>query len=127
MSDGEARELEQLRRGVRDCLPEVEMIRDETLREQVVELHARALAETPYRRVDEIPPSGVPEGAPMTRGTQADHYRGVARMAGGITKWIELVMGSLDIDYDLLDAAALVHDAGGLLDGEMEITGAGRR
>src|SRR5205823_8920406 len=97
---------------VRECLPEVELIRDDALREQVIELHARALAETSYRRIDDIPPSGVPESPLMTRGTQADHYRGVATMALGMAKGLEEVMGDLNIDYDLLVAAALVHDVG---------------
>ena len=112
MSGIEPPELEELRQGVRESLPEIRLISDEKLREQVVELHARALAETPYRRIEAIPPSGVPEGPLMTRGTQADHYRGVATIAVGMARGLEQVMGELAIDYDLLIAAALVHDVG---------------
>jgi putative nucleotidyltransferase with HDIG domain len=112
MVDVERQQIEELKQGVRECLPEVDMIGDETLREQVIELHALALAETSYRRIDDIPPSGVPESPLMTRGTQADHYRGVATMAVGMAKGLEEVMGDLEIDYDLLIAAALVHDVG---------------
>jgi putative nucleotidyltransferase with HDIG domain len=104
--------LEELREGVRASLPEVAMIGDGTLREQVVELHALALAETDYGTIEDIPPSGVPESPLMKRGTQADHYRAVATMAVGMAKGLEDVMGGLGIDYDLLIAAALVHDVG---------------
>ncbi|HEY1367401.1 MAG TPA: HD domain-containing protein [Gaiellaceae bacterium] len=108
----ETGKLEALKEGVRASLPEVAMIKDEALREQVVELHAQALAETSYERIEDIPASGVPESPLMTRGTQADHYRGVATMAAGMAKGLEDVMGGLEIDYDLLIAAALVHDVG---------------
>jgi putative nucleotidyltransferase with HDIG domain len=108
----ETEKLEALKEGVRTSLPEVAMIKDETLREQVVELHAQALAETEYERIEDIPASGVPESPLMTRGTQADHYRGVATMAVGMARGLEDVMGGLEINYDLLIAAALVHDVG---------------
>jgi putative nucleotidyltransferase with HDIG domain len=104
--------LEKLRIGVRKSLPEVDQINDASLREKVIEVHARALAETPYERIEDIPASGVPESPLMTRGTQADHYRGTATMALGLARGLEDVMGSIGIDYDLLLAAALVHDVG---------------
>jgi putative nucleotidyltransferase with HDIG domain len=105
-------DLEELKEGVRASLPEIEQISDSALRQQVIDLHALALAETSYRRIEDIPPSGVPESPLMTRGTQADHYRGVATMAVGMAKGLEEVMGDIGIDYDLLIAAALVHDVG---------------
>jgi putative nucleotidyltransferase with HDIG domain len=104
--------LEGLAAGVRESLPEIALIKDADLREKVVEVHARALAETGFRRIEDIPPSGVPESPLMRRGTQADHYRGVATMAIGMADGLETVMGDLDIDRDLLIAAALVHDVG---------------
>jgi putative nucleotidyltransferase with HDIG domain len=112
MDGVERHEMDELRQGVRESLPEIEMIRDSELREQVVELHAVALAETQFKRIEDIPPSGVPESPPMKRGTQADHYRGVATMAVGMAKGLEDVMGEIGIDYDRLVAAALVHDVG---------------
>jgi HD domain len=75
-------------------------------------LHALALLETGDDRIDDIPPSGVPESPLMKRGSQADHYRGVATMALGMAKGLEDVMGDVAIDRDLLVAAALVHDVG---------------
>lgn len=104
--------LEDLSSGVRESLPEIALIKDAGLRQKVVEVHARALAETGFRRIEDIPPSGVPESPLMRRGTQADHYRGVATMAIGMADGLEAVMGDVDIDRDLLIAAALVHDVG---------------
>jgi putative nucleotidyltransferase with HDIG domain len=108
----ESERLARLREGVRESLPEVELIGDEELRAKVVEVHALALLETGYDRIDDIPPSGVPESPLMKRGSQADHYRGVATMALGMAKGFEDVMGDVGIDRDLLVAAALVHDVG---------------
>jgi putative nucleotidyltransferase with HDIG domain len=105
-------ELEELKQGVRASLPEIDLIKDAELRNQVVDLHALALAETRYKRIEDIPASGVPESPLMTRGTQADHYRGVATMAVGMARGLEDVMGEIGIDYDRLIAAALVHDVG---------------
>jgi len=70
--------LEELRSGVRASLPEIAQIQDDDLRDKVVEAHARALAETQFKRIEDIPASGVPDSPLMKKGTQADHYRGVA-------------------------------------------------
>jgi hypothetical protein len=90
--------LATLRDGVRESLPEINLISDEELRDQVVEVHARALAETGFLRIEDIPPSGVPGSPLMKRGTQADHYRGVATMAIGMADGMEQVMGDIGID-----------------------------
>jgi hypothetical protein len=68
MSETEPLELVELGEGVRESLPEIGLISDENVREQVVELHAHALGETPYRRIEAIPASGVPESPLMTGG-----------------------------------------------------------
>jgi putative nucleotidyltransferase with HDIG domain len=104
--------LESLRQGVRESLPEIGLIEDAALQDQVVEVHALALAETGFQRIEDIPPSGVPESSLMRHGTQADHYRGVATMAIGMADGLEAVMGDIGIDRDLLIAGALVHDVG---------------
>jgi putative nucleotidyltransferase with HDIG domain len=112
MVEIETERMEALRRGVRTSLPELELIENAELREKVVELHAVALAETEFLRIEDIPASGVPESPLMKTGTQADHYRAVATMAVGMARGLEAVMGDLDIDYDLLVAGALAHDVG---------------
>jgi putative nucleotidyltransferase with HDIG domain len=48
----------------------------------------------------------------MLRGTQADHFRGVAHMAVALADGLEAVLGSLGIDRDVLLAGALCHDLG---------------
>jgi HD-GYP domain-containing protein (c-di-GMP phosphodiesterase class II) len=104
--------LEELRSGVRESLPEIAQIQDDDLREKVVEVHARALAETRFKRIEDIPPSGVPDGPSMKKGTQADHYRGVATMALGMARGMQEVLPHVEIDDDILLAAALTHDVG---------------
>jgi putative nucleotidyltransferase with HDIG domain len=108
----EVDEIEKLRLSVRESLPEVQLIKSSELRRQVIEVHARSLAETKYQRIEDIPASGVPGSPLMKRGTQADHYRGVATMALGMAKGIEEAIGDIGIDHDILIAGALVHDVG---------------
>jgi putative nucleotidyltransferase with HDIG domain len=103
--------LEQLRASVRGSLPEVDQISDPDLRRQVIEIHALALSETEYERIEDMP-LGDPGEPPLPKGTQADHYRGVARMAVALADGLEAVMGPLEIDRDLLIAGALCHDVG---------------
>jgi putative nucleotidyltransferase with HDIG domain len=104
--------LAEIREGVRASLPEIESIRDEQLRDQVVEVHARALAETRFKRIEDIPASGVPDSPLMKKGTQADHYRGVATMAIGMARGMQEVLPHVEVDFDILIAAALTHDVG---------------
>ena len=104
--------MEALRAGVAASLPEVDEIADPELRAKVVEAHALALAETEYERIEDIPPCGIPGSPPMKRGTQADHYRGVARMAIGMADELERVLGPYGVDRDILIAGALCHDVG---------------
>ena len=108
-----SRNIESLRMNVRRSLPELEQISDEKLREKVVELHAIALSETEFERLEDIPePQDIPGAIPLRFGTQADHYRAVARMAVALADALEAVYGPLDIDRDILIASALSHDAG---------------
>lgn len=107
-----AERLATLRAGVEDSLPEIGEIEDPELRRKVIEVHALALEETEYDRIEDIPPCGVPGSPPMKRGTQADHYRGVTRMALGMTDELERVLGPIGVDRDLLIAGALCHDVG---------------
>ena len=105
-------DMQDLRRGVRESLPELEEIQDEDLRSKVVEVLALALSETEFERLEEMRPSGNYNTPAMRRGTQADHFRGVARMAVALADGIEAVMGPIGIDRDVLIAGALCHDAG---------------
>jgi putative nucleotidyltransferase with HDIG domain len=105
-------DLEVLREGVRQSLPEIAEIRDAELRDKVVEAWALALSQTEFQRIEEIRPSGNPKSPAMKRGTQADNLRGVTRMAVALAEQLEGVVGSLGVDRDLLLACALGHDVG---------------
>lgn len=101
-----------LREGVRASLPEVNQIEDSRLREQVIDAWALALSNSEFQRIEDIPASGNPDTPAMTRGTQADHIRGVARLAAAMADTLEAQLGSLGINRDLLWAGALCHDVG---------------
>ena len=105
-------DLAALRQGVRESLPEIAEIHDTELREKVVEAWALALSQTEFRRIEEIRPSGNPKSPTMKRGTQADHLRGVTRMALALAEQLEQVVGPLGVDRDLLLACGLCHDVG---------------
>lgn len=104
--------MDELRAGVRRSFPELNEINDGELREKVVEAWAFALSQTEFTSLEEIRASGGPLTPPMKRGTQAEHIRGVARMALGMSDELERVVGPLGINRDLLIACALCHDVG---------------
>lgn len=105
-------ELEALRDGVRQSLPEIADIKDPELREKVVEAWALALSQSEFKRIEDMRPSGNPTSPPMIRGTQADHLRGVAHVALAIAQGLEQAVGPIGVDRDLLLACALCHDLG---------------
>lgn len=104
--------MEELRQGVVESLPEVNKIKDEELRGLVIEAWAFALSQSEFTSIDQIRGSGVPDSPALKDGTQADHLRGVARMAHGLADGLEEVHGDIGIDRDLLWACALCHDVG---------------
>ena len=104
--------MEELRQGVVESLPEVNEITDEGLRGLVVEAWAFALSQSEFTSIDQIRGSGVPDSPALKDGTQAEHLRGVARMAHGLADGLEKVHGNIGIDRDLLWACALCHDVG---------------
>ncbi len=104
--------MEELRQGVVESLPEVNEIKDEALRGLVIEAWAFALSQSEFTSIDQIRGSGVPDSPALKDGTQAEHLRGVARMAHGLANGLEEVHGDIGIDRDLLWACALCHDVG---------------
>lgn len=104
--------MDELRKGVSESLPEVNEIKDEELRGLVIEAWAFALSQSEFTRIDQIRGSGVPDSPALKDGTQAEHLRGVARMAHGLADGLEAVHGDIGIDRDLLWACALCHDVG---------------
>lgn len=100
---------ESVRRSFQD---ELSQIRDEDLRDRVVEAWAYALSQSEFTRIEDIRASGNPTTPALVDGTQADHIRGVARMAQGLADGLEQVHGDIGIDRDLLWACGLCHDVG---------------
>lgn len=104
--------MEELRAGVRRSFPELDEIRDSELRDKVVEAWAYALSQTEYGSIEEIRASGGPTTPTMRQGTQAEHIRGVTRMAMAMADALQAVVGPLNINRDLVIAGALCHDVG---------------
>jgi 23S rRNA maturation-related 3'-5' exoribonuclease YhaM len=108
-----AKTMDELRASVRRSLPEIAEIVDDGLREKVTDVHALALSETEFERIEDIPePEEGPGATPMRFGSQADHYRVVTRMALGIADGLQEVLGPVGVDRDILVAGALCHDVG---------------
>ena len=97
---------------VQDELPEISEITDRDLREKVVEAWSVALEETSFRAISEIRASGNPGTKPLKVGTQADHIRGVTRLAIRIADELMEMFPDLRINRDIVVAGALCHDVG---------------
>src|SRR3984957_14994910 len=70
-----------LRRTVVEDLPEIEQVQNLVLRTKAIEAWAFALSHSSFGRISDIPPGGNPGMNVLKRGSQADHLRGVARLA----------------------------------------------
>ncbi len=103
---------DELRETVRTELPEIAEIGDPVLRDKVVEVWAMALAPTSFACIADIPASGNPGTPALKKGSQADHIRGVARLAMAICDSLTGQIPDLEVDRDVLIAGALCHDVG---------------
>lgn len=104
--------VDELREGVRASLPEIMEIRDEGLRNKVVDAWALALSQTEFSAIEDMYSGASLDTPPLKSGTQADHIRAVARIAQSMADGLEKVHGDIGIDRDLLWACALCHDVG---------------
>ena len=102
----------KVRAGVARSLPEAELIKDKALREKVYDAWAFSLEESGYSSLEEIPFSAVPDSPAAKRGSQADHLRGVAKLAMVMTRELQNLTGSVDVDMDEVIAGGLCHDIG---------------
>lgn len=109
---GKTKVTEKLRARVRKELPEIAEIRKKGLRDKVVEAWATALADSSFKAIGDIPPSGNPDTRQIKSGTQTDHMRGVARLAMRIADELKDMFPDLPVDRDVLVAGALCHDVG---------------
>jgi putative nucleotidyltransferase with HDIG domain len=103
---------DQIRQTLIDTLPELAEIKDEALRGQVVDAWTYSLSRSSFDSIDEIPASGNPDTPALKSGTQADHIRGVTRLAIGIADTLVDQFPDLPVNRDLLVACALCHDVG---------------
>jgi len=101
-----------LRRSVVEDLPELAEIGDAHLRRKAIEAWAFALAHSSFGRISDIPPGGNPGMNVLKRGSQADHLRGVARLALQITDTFIAQRPEVPIDRDVVLCGALCHDVG---------------
>lgn len=109
---GKSKLSHELRETVRRELPEISEIKDPDLRDKVVEAWATALADSSFNSISEIKPSGNPDTRPLLEGTQADHMRGVTRLAMRIADELKDMFPLLPVDRDILVAGGLCHDVG---------------
>ena len=103
---------DELRQSVILSLPELNEIRDDDLRSQVVDAWAYSLGHSSFKSIDEIRPSGNPDSDKLKVGTQTDHICGVTQLAIVIADSMAKQFPQLPIDRDMLVACALCHDVG---------------
>lgn len=103
---------QELRDSVILSLPEVQEIKDQSLRCQVIEAWSYSLAHSSFKSIEEIPASGNPDTPALKSGTQTDHIRGVTQLSIAFGDSLAKLFPQLSIDRDLLVACALCHDVG---------------
>jgi len=91
---------------VREALPEVDDVADDDLRERVVEAWTLGLERGGWRSIRDIPYAWN-----VSEVTNAEHVRGVARIAARSAREAADFHGA-DPDLDVVRAAALLHDVG---------------
>ena len=102
----------ELRQGVIEALTEAKKIKDHGLRERVYDAWAFSLSKTSYKRIEEMPASGLP-GLPALKGaTQADHLNGVARLGAAIAESMMGLVEEFEVSTDEVIAGGLCHDLG---------------
>ena len=71
---------DEIRQNVIQSLPELNEIKAESLRNQVIEAWTYSLSHSSFKSIDEIRSSGNPDTPGLKSGTQTDHIRGVTRL-----------------------------------------------
>jgi putative nucleotidyltransferase with HDIG domain len=101
----------KIREGVMQSLPIVMDIKNDDLRQKVIDAWVFSLSQNSFEKTDEIEGSGTPGG--YVKGNQAQHILCVTRMALSLVDCIEKSYNeSMHIDRDMLLAAGLCHDVG---------------
>tara|TARA_B100001123_G_C15212557_1_gene987876 strand:- start:385 stop:981 length:597 start_codon:yes stop_codon:yes gene_type:complete len=97
---------------IRAELPEANQIENAHLRDKVLEVWALAIDESSFDSISQIKASGNPDTPPLTTGTQADHLRGVTKLAIAMADQLCELFPDLPVNKDILIAGALCHDVG---------------
>lgn len=93
-------------------LPEVNLIKDKELRDRVCMGWAFSMQQNGYTALEEMEHSGTPGVFASNDKTQADHIRGVTRIALAMAKELKDQFKEFEIDFDEVIAGALCHDIG---------------
>ncbi|WP_338728860.1 HD domain-containing protein [Haladaptatus sp. DJG-WS-42] len=91
---------------VRESFPELDAIRDDDLRDRVVEAWARGLERGGWRDIADIPYAWN-----IHEVTNVEHTRGVVKIAVASAE-IQRDFHGADPDFDVIRAACLLHDVG---------------
>ncbi len=103
---------DEMRAKILQEMPEIGWIEDETLRANVTDAWAAAVASAGFGAIGDMRPSGNYNSAPLKAGTQADHIRSVARLSLKIAEEMDGLFPGFRYDRDLMIAGALCHDIG---------------
>lgn len=103
---------DKIRQNVRDDLPILAEIKNEEMREWVVEAWATSLYLNGFSAIHELQGSGMKDMLVEKNATQADHLCGVAALSKAIGEVLLRKNHELDIDIDTLITGALLHDLG---------------
>lgn len=101
----------QIRENVKKTLPMLAEMKNETLREQVVDAWALSLQLNGWTAIEEMPGSGMPEASAL--GDQSMHIRVVVYNAMSIYRNLKKAYNmDFGLDEDVLMACACLHDVG---------------
>jgi 23S rRNA maturation-related 3'-5' exoribonuclease YhaM len=103
---------DEMRRQVLEDLPELDDLKDRSLRDTAIEAWALSIAGSSFKRISDIPGDGNPGVMVLKRGTQDLHLRGVARLAVAMVDHFAEFFPEADINRDIVLCGALCHDIG---------------
>jgi hypothetical protein len=111
LASGQELQAQELQ-AIVDELPEINLLSDATMQQQVASVWARFLQESTYSRIEEAPAFPGVNGYDLARHTR-QVVRNSAYLADSLAEF-----WSVECDRDALIAAALLHDASKLVEGE---------
>ena len=102
----------KIRGSVVESLPEAKKILNTDLRDKVYDAWTMSLQINGFSKIEEMEHSGTPGVFASTGRTQADHLRGVARLAMKMAEELKDMFQEFRIDMDEVIAGGLCHDIG---------------